>query len=48
MTACLSGGCQCGTAPEYGLIAAVVGSVIAVGFGTYGTALKAALEALRV
>lgn len=36
------------TALEYGLIAAVVGSVIAVGFGVYGTALKTALSGLTV
>ena len=36
------------TALEYGLIAAVVGSVIAVGFGVYGTALKTALSTLAV
>lgn len=36
------------TALEYGLIAAVVGSVIAVGFSTYGNALKTALSNLTV
>ncbi len=36
------------TALEYGLIAAVVGTVIAVGFTTYGNSLKTALSNLTV
>jgi len=36
------------TALEYGLIAAVVGTVIAVGFSTYGTNLKTAFTNLAV
>lgn len=36
------------TALEYGLIAAVVGGIVAVGFRTYGTALKTAFSSLVV
>ncbi len=36
------------TALEYGLIAAVAGGIIAVGFRTYGTALKTAFSNLVV
>jgi Flp pilus assembly pilin Flp len=40
--------CRAVTVLEYGLIAAVAGSIIAIGFRTYGTALKAAFLSLVV